>query len=287
MVSHARVSEAHCPGCGAAVMGRYCVECGEHTEPHDYSMKHFAEEVLESTVHVDGRVFASFRSLLTRPGQLTRRFLSGQRKTLMGPVQMFVVCNVLYFLFLPLALQLPFTSTLSMQTQNRPWRVLAKRMVDAKVATRHETIADYAAHFDEAAHLQGHSLIMLMVPLFAIGVWAVHPRAGRYYAEHLVFSFYVMGFLLLWMTVVTVPISQIFRLGVTSEWWPVNGSVLELTLDVPLVFGFIAYLATASRRVYADGWPAAISKATLLIVWLAACLTIYRFMLFFTTFYAT
>ena len=101
----------------------------------------------------------------------------------MGPVQMFVVCNVLYFLFLPLALQVPFTSTLRMQTENRPWRVMATRMVDAKVAERHEEIEDYAAHFDEAAHLQGHSLVMLMVPLFAIGVWALHPRARRYYAR--------------------------------------------------------------------------------------------------------
>ena len=49
----------------------------------------------------------------------------------------------------------------------------------------------------------------------------------------------------------------------------------------------MAYLATASRRVYADGWPAAIAKVVLLIGWLAVCLTIYRFILFFTTFYAT
>jgi hypothetical protein len=281
------VSEAHCAGCGAAVTGRYCTDCGEHTEPHDYSMKHFVEEVLETTAHVDGRVFASFRSLLTRPGQLATDFLAGRRKTQMGPVQMFVVCNVLYFLFLPLALQLPFTSTLRMQTENRPWRVMAKGMVDAKVADRHEEIEAYAAHFDEAAHLQGHSLVMLMVPLFAIGVWALHPRARRCYGEHLVFSFYAMGFLLLWMTLVTVPISQIYRLGVLAEWWRQNGSLLEVTLDLPIALGFIAYLATASGRLYADGWPAAIAKAVLLIGWLAVCLTIYRFILFFTTFYTT
>ena len=113
------VSPAHCVGCGAAVTGR-CADCGEHTEPHDYSMKHFVAEVLEATAHVDGRVFASFRSLLTQPGQLAADFLAGRRKTQMGPVQMFVVCNVLYFLCLPLALQMPFTSTLRMQTENRP-----------------------------------------------------------------------------------------------------------------------------------------------------------------------
>ena len=109
-----KASRAHCVGCGAVVSGRYCADCGERTEPHDYSMKHFIEEVIETTAHVDGRVFASFRSLLARPGQLATDFLAGRRKTQLGPVQMFVVCNVLYFLFLPLALQVPFTSTLRM-----------------------------------------------------------------------------------------------------------------------------------------------------------------------------
>jgi len=128
---------------------------------------------------------------------------------------------------------------------------------------------------------------MVMVPLFAVGVWALHPRVRRYYAEHLVFSFYVMGFLLLWMTAVTVPISQIFRLGVRAAWWPQDGSVLEIVLDCPIAVGFIAYLAAASHRVYSGGWPAAIARAVLLLGWLAVCLTIYRFMLFFTAFYAT
>ena len=281
------VSHTQCVGCGAAVTGRYCAECGEHTGPHDYSMKHFLAEVLETMAHVDGRVFASFRSLLTRPGQLATDFLAGRRKTQMGPVQMFVICNVLYFLFLPLALQVPFTSTLRMQTENRPWRGMATRMVDAKVADRHEAIEEYAARFDENAHLQGHSLVMLMVPLFALGVWFLHPRARRYYGEHLVFSFYAMGFLLLWMTVVTVPVSQTYRAGVLAGWWRQNGTLLELTLDLPIALGFIAYLATASRRVYADGRFAAIARAVLLLGWLAVCLTIYRFILFFTTFFTT
>ena len=101
------------------------------------------------------------------------------------------------------------------------------------------------------------------------------------------FSFYALGFLLLWMTVVTVPISQLYRLGVLAEWWRQNGSLLEVTLDVPIALGFIAYFATASGRVYADGWHAAIAKAVLMIGWLIVCLTIYRFILFFTTFYTT
>ena len=101
------------------------------------------------------------------------------------------------------------------------------------------------------------------------------------------FSFYAMGLLLLWMTVVTVPVSQIYRLGMLAEWWRQNGSLLEVTLDLPIALGFIAYLVAASGRVYADNWRAAIAKAVLLIGWLAACLTIYRFILFFTAFITT
>ena len=86
---------------------------------------------------------------------------------------------------------------------------------------------------------------------------------------------------------VTVPISQIYRLGVIAGWWRQNGSLLEVALDSPIALGFIAYLTTASGRVYADGWQAAIAKTVLLIGWLVVCLTIYRFILFFTTFYTT
>lgn len=280
-------SRERCVGCGARVTGRYCANCGESTERHDYSMTHLVEEVLETTAHVDGRVFASFRSLVTRPGQLTTDFLAGKRKTQMGPVQMFVICNVIYFLLLPLALQLPFTSTLRMQTENRPWRAMASRMVNAKIAARHESADAYEARFDELTHLQGHTLVMLMVPLFAAGVWVLHVRARRYYAEHLMFAFYAMGFLLLWMTAVTVPISQGYRLGMLAAWWRPNGAVLEVLLDAPIAVGFAVHLAAASRCAYADGWPAAIGKSLLLVGWLAVCLTIYRFILFFTTFYAT
>jgi hypothetical protein len=60
-----------------------------------------------------------------------------------------------------------------------------------------------------------------------------------------------------------------------------------VVLDCPIAVGFIAYLAAASHRVYSGGWPAATARAVLLIGWLAVCLTIYRFMLFFTAFYAT
>lgn len=249
-------------------------------------MKHFAEEVVESVAHVDGRVGASFRKLLLEPGRLVADFLAGRRKTQMGPVQLFVVCNVIYFLLQPFSFFFPFTSTLAMQTQNRPWRTLATAMVDAKLAVRHVSLEEYAAHYDETAHTQGKTLVLFMAPIFALGVWALYARVRRFYAEHLVFSLYTWAFVLLWIGVSTVAMSRLYLVGYRLQWWR-DSSVLD-TMSLPvLVLPFVAYVFLSVRCVYRESWPSALAKTMLLTAWAFATLTAYRFILFFTTFYAT
>ena len=49
----------------------------------------------------------------------------------MGPLQLFVVCNVIYFLIQPFTVFATFTSTLGIQTSERPWHVMASAMVAA------------------------------------------------------------------------------------------------------------------------------------------------------------
>ena len=88
-----------------------------------------------------------------------------------------------------------------------------------------------------------------MVPLFAFGAWALYGRRRRFYAEHLVFAFYIFAFVMLWP--------------------------------------FVIYLFAAARRTYAESrWRTAF-KTLLLSGWVLAVLTAYRFVLFFTSFYAT
>ncbi len=275
-----------CVTCGAPAPGRYCAECGESTDHRDYALTHFVEELVESVAHLDGRVFASFRSLLTRPGALTRDFLLGRRKKQFGPVQLFVICNVVYFFLQPFSLFVPFTSTLQIQTHARAWSGVATQMVEAKIAERNVTFEDYARTYDEAAHLQGKTLVMLMVPLFAFGTWAVHGRTTRFYAQHLVYSFYTYAFVLVWMGVITVVLSKLFLLALHYGWRPTG----ELLGDVamPLVaIPVAAYLLLSDRVAYGESWAATIVKGGLLTGWMFAVLEAYRFILFFTAFYAT
>ena len=278
------VPALRCVACGADLSGRYCSACGEPAAHHDYSLKHFAEEALETFAHVDGRVFSTFRSLITRPGLLAGNFLAGRRKSQMGPLQLFVVCNVIYFLIQPFTVFATFTSTLGIQTSERPWHRMASAMVASKVAARQVPAAEYARHFDEAAHLQGKSLVILMVPLFTLGSWVLYRGKRRFYAEHLVFAFYFFAFVMLWMGGGTLVLSQPVLYGVHHGW---PDGLIETTVSALLMLPLGFYLFAASRRMYGESaWRTAF-KTLLLLGWTTAVVTAYRFVLFFTSFYAT
>jgi hypothetical protein len=275
-------NDAHCVSCGAPLTGPYCSQCGEAAPHHGYSLAHLGEEALESFAHLDGRIFASFRALLLQPGLLPFDFLRGRRRTQMGPVQLFVVCNVIYFLLQPFTAFAPFTSTLEIQTTARAWSGFAREFTNAKIAAEHTTAADYAAEFNHTAHLQGKSLIVFMVPIFALGVWALYGRKRRYYAEHLVFSFYLYAFLVLWMGLATLALSKPVIYGLTHNWNHVD-AVSSAVITLPVTM----YLLLAVKRMYGGGWWTSAIAAAALSGWMVAVLTIYRFILLLTTYSAT
>lgn len=249
-------------------------------------MKHFAEELVEEVTHVDGRAWWSFRALLTKPGRLARDFLDGRRKRQFGPVRLFVICNIVYFLVQPFTVFAPFTSTLGIQTTARMWSGFARELVDAKLASRSQTFEQYAARYDEIAHLQGKTLVVLMVPLFAVGAWAVHARQRRFYAEHLVVSFYTYAFVLMWFAFITFALSKIF-IAMLRGGFQATGDWLDAISGPIVVLPFAAYLLLTERAIYRQPWLVCVVKAAILTGWSIAVLTAYRGILFFTAFYAT
>ena len=188
--------------CGAPMAGRYCSGCGEQaSHRHSYSIRHFAEEAFENLLHLDGRVLRSLRALLLSPGLLAADFLRGRRKPYVGPLHLFLIANLIYFFLQPFSGFVPFTTTLTVQTTAFPWSGLARRMIASKVDSRSLDADAYRDDFDETAHLQGKSLVIIMVPLFALLVWALYRRARPFLLQHLVFSFYAFAFWLIWVGV--------------------------------------------------------------------------------------
>jgi hypothetical protein len=276
-----------CVTCGRPVAGRFCADCGERApHEHSYSLRHFFEEALEHLAHLDGRLFRSFRALLTAPGQLPSDFLLGRRKPYMGPVHMFLVANLIYFVLQPFSGFVPFTTPLNIQTKAFVWSGLADRMVSARLESRSITRDDYRHRFDQTAHLQGKTLVIIMVPLFALAAWAMYRRARPFFVEHLVFSFYAFAFLLLWIGVTAVLETRLIALSVHHGYRP-SGSLIEIGSSAATVVPFAVYLYLASRRMYGQSVGMTLLKAASLAAWLIVAIMAYRMILFFTTFYAT
>jgi hypothetical protein len=90
---------AHCDNCGAGITGRYCSNCGQRVEPPVHSLGHFLAVAVEDMTHADSRLWVTLWALLTKPGCLTREFLSGRRARYLPPVRLYLVLSVVFFLW--------------------------------------------------------------------------------------------------------------------------------------------------------------------------------------------
>ncbi len=97
-------------------------------------------------------------------------------------------------------------------------------------------------------------------------------------------AFYVFAFLMLWMGVSTLALSRPVLFGLRHGW---SGDLIETTASTIISLPFMIYLFAAGRRTYAESLGRTAVKTLLLAGWTVAVLTAYRFLLFFTTFYAT
>jgi hypothetical protein len=144
----------------------------------------------------------------------------------------------------------------------------------------------YRPRFDETAHLQGKTLVIIMVPLFALAGWAMYRRIRPYFVEHLIFAFYAFAFLLIWIGVTAVLETRLIMISAQLGYRP-GPDLIERGSSAAALVPFAAYLYLASRRVYGQGVWMTLLKAVSLAAWLMVVLMAYRMILFFTTFYAT
>lgn len=86
-----------CPNCDAALVGRYCHECGQkRIEPAERRFSWFVGQLLREVALVDSRLARSLARLLVRPGTLDRDWLAGRRRRNTAPLNLFLGVALLY-----------------------------------------------------------------------------------------------------------------------------------------------------------------------------------------------
>jgi hypothetical protein len=94
----ADAGDAHgaCPNCTAPLTGAFCASCGQSAHLHR-SLAGFGHDLLHGVLHFEGRIWHTLPLLAWRPGDLTRRYIHGERAKFVSPLALFLFAVFLLF----------------------------------------------------------------------------------------------------------------------------------------------------------------------------------------------
>ena len=85
-----------CLNCGTALVGPHCHQCGQGGHVHR-TLTAFWHDLAHSVLHFDGKLWRTLPLLAWRPGELTRRYVDGQRASFVSPMALFLFSVFLMF----------------------------------------------------------------------------------------------------------------------------------------------------------------------------------------------
>ena len=139
-----------CPSCNAEISTAYCAACGEKPiAPKDLSLYGILKLTFHAFSPVDGKVVRSFRELIAHPGNLTAAFYRGLRQPFLGPFQIFILTNVLFFFLQTFSELRIFTSSLDVRIERGLdlERAFGPALVNARLEATGRTYEQYAPVF--------------------------------------------------------------------------------------------------------------------------------------------
>lgn len=92
------VERAGCLNCGKPITGHFCANCGQRVIPAYPTVKDVIAEAWDELSGWDGRLMLTIRTLLLRPGELTKASAEGRRARYVRPLRVYLTASVLYFL---------------------------------------------------------------------------------------------------------------------------------------------------------------------------------------------
>jgi hypothetical protein len=287
-----------CVTCGSALMGSYCHTCGEkRRDASDLTLRAFARYALEAVTNADARLYRTLRLLFTRPGLLAREYVAGRRKPYIEPLQLFLLVNLVYFLTLGTVIGTSaFTTDLAFHPLQPLYGPLAAEMLEARIgefpergpgepmrswtSRWTEEQSELRQRFAEASPRYANSLVILMVPMFAVVLRLLRRRTT--YIPELVFALHFFVVVLVLSMAVPALLLLLHRLGLPGMG--VVGSDAGLSL---ILFSMLmAFLVSSFRRLHGDALGAAAVRGVVASFMLFFVVTVYRGILFVVVFTA-
>jgi Protein of unknown function (DUF3667) len=97
-----------CPNCGESLADlprarRFCPACGQETHVKPPTLGEFLQQFGGAYLSTEGALWRTLKLLLLKPGELTRRYLDGQRKHYVLPLRLYLTISLLVLLAMRMA----------------------------------------------------------------------------------------------------------------------------------------------------------------------------------------
>lgn len=272
-----------CPSCGRTRATAFCPTCGEEPlRPRDLGVRDMSGQFLRQFSSLDARLARSARSLLTRPGALSVAYVAGQRRAFLGPLQIFLLANAIFFAVQSVTHFNILSSTLDSHLHQQDWSPIAQALTERRLAAKGLALAAFAPLFDQAAVLNAKALIILMALAFAPFLPLVFYGAHRRFGAHVVFALHLYAFILLLLSVSLLLAEAQYRLGGRGLASP----AVDMGLTLFNLSVCAAYLWAAIGAFYGSRGLARVAKAAGLAFAIGMIVLAYRFAIFLITLYS-
>jgi Protein of unknown function (DUF3667) len=268
-VTTGSMTTARCKNCGAALLGRYCVDCSQAADVHVPSTRELLHEAMEGLTHADSRLWRTLVPLWFKPGKLTNEFIAGRRTSYVPPFRLYLVLSVIFFLIAS------FHGSHGQLIQFDP--------ADARQGAQVSSCSDWGFEVpghpawkprivhacQEIQRDNGNNLLhvtlsampkamFIFLPLIAFLNMLMYWRPRHRYAEHLLFFLHVHAFFF------SVAIALMLVID-ASEAWPVLDTLASVVATL-LGWSLAVYTFMAMRRVFKRGWIRTFLKAFVLFI---------------------
>jgi hypothetical protein len=256
-----------CANCGAPLpvpRPAFCPACGQETHVRPPRIGEFLQQFAGAYLSTEGALWRTLRLLLLRPGELTCRYLAGQRKHFVLPLRLYLTISLVVLLALRLTAQVNLDrpvielaprSTVTVHfgfgsaglregrffCDNLPaW--LCRRF-ERRLDLEPGALAREMRQLGERFVANIGATMFVMLPFFALALKLVYLNRRLRYTEHLVFALHLHAF---WFA----------ALGLTLFDLPWLSALALVAVPV--------HTALAMRRVYGGRWAPLLLRAGLL-----------------------
>ncbi|APU69535.1 DUF3667 domain-containing protein [Christiangramia flava] len=225
-----------CKNCQNKFSGNYCNNCGEKIiSDEDFSITNILSQAVGAITNFDSKLLRTFQIMGNNPGILSSKIVSGIRVPFLKPFQIFVICNVLFFIFLS---DTDLFRTPAKWFFNENFQYFGTTVIDkVSIIMRKENLSftEVQSKYDSISSNLSKSLLIILIPFIAsIGIMI---KRNLQFGKHLILATIYFSQLLLCTTILYLITTN---LPVPNKWF----------FTVPAVLVAIAYYVLSIKKFY-------------------------------------